>query len=379
MKKQKLTYVQVFLLLLIFLFSTIYSQQSDKRSKTFQVKKGGNLEVRVTGDILISSWDRSEVSVNVKGVSDKHLEDLTISQSGNTVNVNYDPDNGSSHVVFDIKIPEQYDADLHTSGGDIICNGTLTGTITGKTSGGDIKFGTIKGKVDVSTSGGDITVEDIQGNAKLNTSGGDIRLGMVSGEAKVTTSGGDIRVKNVGKSLEAHTSGGDLEIGDIGGEAELSTSGGDVKVGKVSGKATLSTSGGDIELKGSTGPVSAHTSGGDINIIDIYGSIDANTSGGDITAELHPDGKGSSKLYSSGGTIFLKLPENAKANIDARIRLHDWKRYKDEYDIRSDFKSETYVKDDDKREIRASYILNGGGENIKIETSGGNIEIRKLR
>jgi hypothetical protein len=378
MKKQKTLYFTVLISLLTFLFGLVYSQQ-DKRNRTFQVKKGGELEVSVTGDIHIVSWNKDEVSVYAKGISDKDLDDLEIIQSGNNVIVKYYPGNSSSQVVFEIKIPEEFDLNLHTSGGDIVCEGTLGGTIKGKTSGGDIKFGTIKGKAEVSTSGGDITVDNIQGDGKLGTSGGDIHLGVVSGEARVNTSGGDIVVKSVGKSLKAHTSGGDLRIGDVGGEAEVSTSGGDVKVGKVSGKASLSTSGGDIELKGSTGFVSAHTSGGDIALENIYGSIEAETSGGDVTASLYPSGKGTSKLASSGGTIFLKIPEDARANIEAKISLHNWKRYKDQYDIKSDFKADTYVKDDDKREIRGTYILNGGGENIRLSTSGGYIEIRKLK
>ncbi|HEY5615448.1 MAG TPA: DUF4097 family beta strand repeat-containing protein, partial [Bacteroidota bacterium] len=123
------------------------------------------------------------------------------------------------------------------------------------------------------------------------------------------------------------------------------------------------------------------TSGGDIILENITGSIDAKTSGGDIRAELIPSGKGSSELVSAGGDIKLYIPENAKATIEAIIRVDSrWGRSRsrrDKYEVKSDFKSDTY--DDGEDDIRATYILNGGGERITLETVNSNIEIRKKR
>ena len=69
-------------------------------------------------------------------------------------------------------------------------------------------------------------------------------------------------------------------------------------------------------------------------------------------------------------------PTDAKVTIDARIRLRDWDRGDtDSYDIRSDFKAESHDRTD--REVRARYVINGGGKVIKIETVNGNVEIRK--
>jgi DUF4097 and DUF4098 domain-containing protein YvlB len=202
---------------------------------------------------------------------------------------------------------------------------------------------------------------------------------MVSGALKVSTAGGDIRVKNVGKSLKANTAGGDIEVGDIGGEASASTAGGDIRVGKVSGKAVLSTSGGDVELKGATGNVSAKTAGGDLKLQGVYGTIEGTTAGGDIVAEIYATGSGGSKLKTAGGKITLNIADNAKANIEAVIKIEDgWSRHSDEYTIFSDFKAENYKKDDNRREIRATYILNGGGDKIILETVNSDIEIKKL-
>jgi hypothetical protein len=221
----------------------------------------------------------------------------------------------------------------------------------------------------LSTSGGDMRTGDVQGDVVLRTSGGNIEMGIVGGEANVSTSGGNIVVKSVGKTLKANTSGGDIEIGDVGGEASVSTSGGDVRVRRVTGNATLKSSGGNIHLEGASGTVKANT-----------GSIEAATAGGDVDAELRPTGKGRSKLSSAGGQISLSIPEDARATIEATIRVEDhWGSRKSKYKVISDFKADTYEQDQDDREIRATYKLNGGGDLIELKTVNSDISIRKLR
>ncbi|HTX18877.1 MAG TPA: DUF4097 family beta strand repeat-containing protein [Bacteroidota bacterium] len=334
-----------------------------KATKTFTVTKGGELELSVNcGDVKLKTWDKDQVSITVEGIDGEDLDDVHMTQSGNTVRVEYRPRwNWQKDVTFRVSLPEQFDADVHTSGGNIDVRGTMKGKLTGYTSGGDI------------------STEKIEGATTLKTSGGDITLGDVGGEADVRTSGGEIKVERVGKSLKASTAGGDVEVGDVGGDAVLSSSGGEVKVGKVSGSATLRTAGGDVELRSASGDVEAKTAGGNIRLENITGSISAKTAGGDILAELMPSGKGMSELRSSGGNVVLSLPEKSNATIDATIKIQGrWMRRSEEYDIRSDFAAESKNVDKDEEEIHAVYKLNGGGERITIETTNGNIDIRKL-
>ena len=353
------------------------------RSKTFNVTKGGTVEISTgVGDIHISPWEKNEVYVTIEGIDEEDINQVKMSQNGNVVRVTYRTrwGDGSGHVRFNVNVPSQFNLDLNTSGGDLEVKGGLTGKIDGSTSGGDIKLGNVfGGPVDVSTSGGDISTGKLEGEGHIKTAGGDIHVGSVNGSLYVNTSGGNIRVETVSKTLEAKTAGGDIVIGDVGGEARVSTSGGDVNVGKVSGKATLSTAGGDIELKGASGKVSARTSGGDVKLQNITGSIDAKTSGGEVEAELIPSGKGGSRLASSGGDVRLFIDENSKATIEATIRLDGWGWKKSRYVVKSEFPKETYETDEEAGEIRAVYKLNGGGELVELSTSNSNIEIHKLR
>jgi DUF4097 and DUF4098 domain-containing protein YvlB len=349
-----------------------------KKEQSFPAGKSSSLDVSVNGgDIVIKTWEKSEVNVVVDGIDEEDMEFVKISQSGDEVRVSYKPKWGShSSGTFTITVPTYCKVEMRTAGGNPDLRGNLLADAKGSTSGGDITIERVKGNVTMSTSGGDIKTGDIEGKAELRTSGGNIRLATVNGEASVSTSGGDIRIEKVGKKLDARTSGGDIEVGDIGGDANLSTAGGDLQIGKVSGSATVRTSGGNIDLRGATGSVIAKTSGGDIDMKNIVGTVEASTAGGDISADMQPSGKGGSSLRSAGGDIHLSIPSAAKVTIEATIRLQSgWGSVK-KYDIRSDFKAESYEKDDDD-EIRAKYLVNGGGETITLQTVNGNIDIKK--
>lgn len=350
-------------------------------TKTFDVNRGGMLEVSLgVGDIIVSSWEKNQVFVRAEGIDPEEESRLKISQVGSTVRVSYRPEWDSfGRARFTVQVPAEFNTDLRTAGGDIQLQGTFKGMLEGHTSGGDIRLANVDGTVTMHTSGGDVTAGKVNGTVQLHTSGGDIRVDNSGGQVELTTSGGDIRVGNVGKSLNARTSGGDVIIGDVGGQADVSTAGGDIHVGKVSGNATLRTAGGDVELKGATGVVKAKTAGGDVILNNISGSIDAMTAGGDVRAELRPAANTRSRLQSSGGDLYLSLPENARTRIEAIIDVRGrWRDNQDSYEIASDFKSQSYVKDPDTKEIRGTYILNGGGSEISLETVNGMIEIRRL-
>jgi DUF4097 and DUF4098 domain-containing protein YvlB len=373
-----------FFCVILLAFCTIpaFAQENDDdlvRTKSFQASLGGMLDVSVNGgDIRIQPWDKNEVHINARGGSDDDFDRLYMRAEGKTIRVQ-NSSGGWSDMQYDINVPSMFNLDLRTSNGNIDIVGSLTGDVRGSTSAGDIHLGNVTGKVDMNTSGGNIRTGDVQGDLTLQTSGGDVVLGTVSGEADVSTSGGNIRVDDVKKTLYARTSGGDVIIGNVGGETDVSTAGGNIRVGKVAGSAKLATAGGDIELRGANGDIRVKTSGGNIRLENITGSIDAKTAGGDVQAELIPSGKGRSRLSTAAGEIKLYVPENAKATIDARIRVQgSWRYNRDDYRIFSDFKSQSYEADQETHEIHGTYVLNGGGENITLETTNADIEIRKL-
>lgn len=385
----------IFYLILVVLTSAqVFAQE--KITKSFQVKKGDNLQIKVQGDVFVEIQNKDEISIEAFGIDKNDIEDLTITQNNNTVLVNYNPASGSGSSVFKFKVPSQINLDLYTSGGDIKCSGEYNSNINLKTAGGDILVGNVNGNLKVNTSGGDIIAANIKGDVTLTTAGGDIKVGDIGGDGKITTAGGDIKIKNasknlsvttaggdifienVGGELKASTSGGDITVGNVNGQLSVTTSGGDIRVGLTSGNVKMNTSGGDIELKGGKGEISANTSGGDIRIYNVTGSVNAATSGGDVYAELIPDGKNESKLASSGGKITLLIPENAQVTIETIIKISGWSSNKDKFKVISDYKADSYYTEESSKEIRGVYKLNGGGKLVKLSTTNSDIVIKKL-
>ena len=352
-----------------------------EKKESFKVAKGGKLVLSVEGgDVRIIPWDKNEVAVRALSDEEEDFEELQMNLRENTVRVENYSSCSECDIQYEASVPKEFDIKIQTSAGNIEIQSGLTGDLVGRTSAGDIKLGSLSGTIDMKTSGGNIKCGDSKGDLTLVTSGGDIIVGKVNGVCEVSTSGGDIRVESVSKTLDAQTAGGDVCIGDVGGEATVTTSGGTIIVGKVGGKASLTTAGGDIEIASATGVITARTAGGNLDLQNITGSITAKTAGGDVVAQLIPSGKGKSKLTTAAGDIKLYIPENAKATINARIRVQGrWGDDEDDYHIKSDFKSTIYnIRGDDEGDITVIYILNGGGETIYLETSNADIQIRKM-
>lgn len=377
----------ILLISILFCFAAITTAgaNDDGATRTFTVSTGGTVGVDVgSGEIIVRTWDKNQVHVEARGIAERDLHRLKMTQSGNTITVRYRASGGwfggSRNVQFTLTLPTLFNLDARTSGGDVKIRGPLTGELRGATSGGDISLTNLGGYVTMTTSGGDIQAGTIEGDAFLKTSGGDIRLGSVSGEAEVSTSGGSIRVENAKKDLRARTSGGDITIGEVGGSISASTAGGDIKIQRASGSITANTAGGDIRINGGTGIVKAKTAGGDILLENISGSVEAKTAGGDVEVELIPSGSGRSRMVTAGGDVKLFLPENARATIEAVIRVHGWwGKDLDKYSIKSDFQAQSFERDRKDDSIRGTYILNGGGEDISLETVNSDIMIRKSR
>ena len=216
------------------------------------------------------------------------------------------------------------------------------------TSGGDITIGGTTGEVTARTSGGDIEIERASGSTEAVTSGGDIRIGRTTGDVKVKTSGGDIRIEHADGAVDAHTSGGDVTIDNAEGSLKAGTSGGDIKISNATG-----------------GGVSARTSGGDIEA-RLLASVSA----------LDEDWF----LQSSGGELTIRIPEDLPATLEAEIHLErSWSGRDQDYQIDSDFDlDEQDESGRNRRTIRATGDINGGGNLIRLETSGGDIQIRKI-
>ena len=357
---------------ILFLPQVLNAQSDGYKTKTVDVQKGGNLEMKVLyGDIIVTTWDKNQVLVKYEYDEDTG-EAISVVKSGNTVTITSNQEANSDQ--YELSIPSNFNINLITQGGNIDLRSDLTGTVKISTAGGDITLKKVNGDVKLSTAGGNIRTGDLRGKIELKTAGGDIKLGTV-GIGSVKTAGGNIYVESSEKSLKIHTAGGNVKIGNVGGEIEILTGGGNVNVGTAKGSAILKSGGGNISLNGASGKVEVKTGGGNIGLTNISGSVEAKTGAGDVNLELNP--AGNTIVKTAYGNITLFLSPDAKATVVALVRSSTWMDESDKgpSDITSDFPATTFDKKGSG--LDAVYQINGGGDKIELVTQSGKIDIKK--
>lgn len=381
MKRIKL--LNAVLILVLLISGTLTATDSGEgRTKSFKITPGGLLSVNLqVGDINIQTWDKDEVQVKVEGLGEDAFKNLEINLNGNELTVRYenDGDETEDEVTFTFTVPPKFNLDLKTMGGNISLKNNITGNVSIDTYGGEINAKNIFGTAKIETKGGDIRLDEINGDCNVNTYGGDISISLINGKnAKVSTNGGDINIKKSTAGVSAKTYGGNITVGELGGDSELITYGGDVSVGTTKGDIKMDTYGGNLELKSAKGKVNGKTNGGDITFKNIDGSVDLKTMSGTIAVELNPSPNSESRISTNSGSIELTLPASAKTTVEARIHVQGWwKNAEDDYNIHSDFDSQSYTTDEDTHDIVGIYKVNGGGSRIILKSVNDEIQIKK--
>jgi DUF4097 and DUF4098 domain-containing protein YvlB len=380
-------------------------------NKEFTMAPGGNLVMAIEGgDVHVVSWNKGTVQVKetvlmkvfTRGEAEAIVEKLNSSyrQEGSTLTIeNESVGRSIREHLYEITLPEKFNLDIRTAGGDLEIN-KVSGRVQVITSGGDVALNTITGVIEAKTSGGDMSLETISGRLEAFTSGGDVTAKAIFAEGALRTSGGDVVVENATQRLDLATSGGDIVLSGFGGSFSASTSGGDIALTDFSGeKGNLRTSGGDLVVRKSRGELDLATSGGDIQCEDIGKALRGMTSGGDIvvndlraSAELKSSGGDISvvmtlqdftvphslTLESMGGDVDLTLPARLPATIEAEIRLQRRGDPTQRNDIYSDFPLSKLPPDEtNERILRSKGEINGGGDRIYLKTTSGDIRISK--
>ena len=364
------------------LFHQDAKQDPENPSKSFLVKKGGMLEVNVDpGNVRIEPWSKEEVFIQAENIDDRYPDRLKMTQSGTTVRVEYrDRRRNVRDLRFVINVPVEFNVKIETSGGNVEQKELLKGSFNVETKGGNITMTDITGQVDIHSGGGNIRGETIDGNMNIKTGGGNVTVKSAKGETEVESGGGNLKLVEVGKGLKLDTGGGNVNVGDVGGEATIKTGGGNLKLGRIAQKLVLTTGGGNVEVLGASGVNTVKTGGGNVDMEGISGSIGLKTGGGNVKVELTPTGKGPSTIYSGGGDIQFLIPENAKVTIEATLKIkYSGGGRSKKYKVDSDFKADKFERDSEDGSTFAVYKLNGGGEKIELETTNGDITIRKLK
>jgi DUF4097 and DUF4098 domain-containing protein YvlB len=217
-------------------------------------------------------------------------------------------------------------------------------------------------------SGGDSVHWEIQVPERtgldIDTSGGAIKIASLQSDAKLETSGGRIEVRGLVGDLDAHTSGGGIALDRIRGKMRVETSGGGIEGTELDGTIDADTSGGSVDLDRVTGDIRAHSSGGGIQIRDAGGRVEADTSGGGIEASFARGNAHGGVLSTSGGGIRVAIDPTVNLRIDASGNS-----------VHADLPITVHGT---LSRGKLQGTLGGGGELLRLHTSGGGVRIQGL-
>ena len=219
---------------------------------------------------------------------------------------------------------------------------------------------------------GEVVRGNIAGDFLSTSTGGNYSIGVVSGRVRILTHSGEIRLGGAGAGADVKTFGGDIVVGPVTGDLKASTMAGDIRGQTVTGSFLADTAGGDVRAMRVGGSLDAKTAGGDIVVPAVGGGVRAVTAGGDIrigvTSREIPGGI---TIHNSGGDVTLRIPADAKADVELIVAGAD----DEDTAIRSDFPDLTFSRRPGVQ--RATGKLNGGGEKIVVRTSSGSIRLQK--
>ncbi len=202
--------------------------------------------------------------------------------------------------------------------------------------------------------------------SSIRLSGGDIEVAGLDGEADLHSSGGSIHAHDLAGRLTAKSSGGDVEARAIRGNALLASSGGRIHAVSVQGEVDAASSGGNVDVEQVSGAVHGRSSGGDVTIRGAGGRVVAGSSGGSVRVGFAPGNAQGGEVQSSGGSIEVRLDPAVGLNLDARASGGS---VSCKLPVTAQGRA---------TEHRVEGTLRGGGQPLRVRSSGGSVEIAAL-
>lgn len=152
---------------------------------------------------------------------------------------------------------------------------------------------------------------------QAGTGSGDQHVSDISGPVRARTGSGNVTISNIGADVRANAGSGDLTISSVQGRAYTETGSGNIRATGIAGGFDARAGSGDITFEQTaSGSVRATTGSGNIHLRNVSGGLEAGAGSGDVQVE----GKMSSdwRIHTGSGEVEVKLPSDAKFNIDAR-------------------------------------------------------------
>ena len=347
-----------------------------------------NLMVKVDmGAVRVDGGSRADIEYVVQNRSSASSEEkarrqfdsyrIDASSRGDTAWVKADWQGGRQQKFsseFTIRVPRGMNwVKIQTSGGSVTATG-IDGHVDAQSGGGNVRLDDVAGAINAQTGGGNINIGNSGSDVILHTGGGNIQLASAKGRVTAHTGGGSVLLESGMQGADLETGGGGIKVEHCTGMLKVSTGGGGIELGDIAGPVEIKTGGGSIHLGSAAGPVHAATGGGAIDLNGVP-AANAETGAGYIVAKFQagherPD----SVLRSGAGDITVYLPADLNVVVQADVEAADG------HSIHSDFPEIHVVSEGGQwgpKTLRAEGSLNGGGPNLKVSTTTGDIWLRK--
>jgi DUF4097 and DUF4098 domain-containing protein YvlB len=223
--------------LLLLLAGTAASAANDQTfDRQVPAQPRGVVEIsNVSGNIEVSGWDRSEVSVHAEHAGGSEGVEMS-SEGGHTaIKVRQPVNYGRGQARLQVKIPKDSELNVSAVSADVTTSGVLgvqrlsaiSGKITAEIAGAEVELKTVSGSVQVRGHGqpARLRASTVSGDVHLEHGGGDIEAGTVNGSLIASLDGA--------RSVRAHTTSGEVRV-----EGTLAR-GATVEASSVSGNLTV--------------------------------------------------------------------------------------------------------------------------------------------
>ncbi|HET7622492.1 MAG TPA: DUF4097 family beta strand repeat-containing protein [Gemmatimonadaceae bacterium] len=202
----------------------------------------------VSGEIVVTSWNRSEVRVHA--TSERGI--LRFDASPSRVTLGVRSDRGRlGDTRYEITIPKSARVVANGVSGDVSTTGGSD--VEAHSVSGDVKVVDATGRVSIESVSGDASAQKVGAGVKASTVSGELTLSDITGDVDANTVSGDIVLDGVRASfVRTNTTSGDVRFMgtlDPKGRYEFNSHSGDIRIGIPGGGATLDvhTFSGDVD------------------------------------------------------------------------------------------------------------------------------------
>jgi DUF4097 and DUF4098 domain-containing protein YvlB len=278
---------------------------------------------------------------------------------------------------FVVQIPRLTQAvKAETRGGALSVN-SIQGSVVGATGGGDVKLNDLAGPVKVTSGGGVMEAGTVGSDLYLQSGGGNVSVDKVSGQLIVKTGGGKVRIGMAGPTT-IETGAGNIEVNRCNGDLRANSGGGNMNLGEIHGTVTAETGGGSVKLGSAQGYVQVNTGGGSVELWKVGQGAHVETGGGAITVQFIGGREQfrESYLHTAVGNVAVYLPRDLGVSVHASTEVANGSG------IKSEFPGLAITSEGGQygpKSMFAEGNLNGGGPILRVRTTIGQIDIRRVQ